>query len=225
MLPDPHVTPQSIHDALEVARDVLGMDIAYFSRIEGGEQEILHVAGDGEAAGVRAGMVVPLDDTYCDRMIRGRIGNIVRDADAEPELTGVAGPASYVGVPLELHDGAVFGTLCAASGQAHPELVERDVRFMRVLARVLAAELERAALRDRFAELDRMERERAQAIDLYRDVLQELVLTRYAIDRRDDSATSTHLERATERTRGAIDALLPDEIEPGGLRGPGDPAH
>ena len=197
MLSGPHI-PESIEDALEVA-------------------------GDGEAAGVRRGMVVPIEDTYCDRMLSERIDNIVRDAAAEPELDGVAGPTAYVGVPLELHDGAVFGTLCAASGRAHPELAERDVRFMRVLARVLAAELERALLRERFAELDQLERDRAQAIDLYRQVLQELVLTRYAIDRRDHPSTSTHLERATSRTREAIEALLPNEIEPGALRGPDDP--
>ena len=168
-------------------------------------------------------MVVPIEDTYCDRMLRGRIDNIVRDAAGEPELEGVAGPTAYVGVPLEFHDGAVFGTLCAASGRAHPELAERDVRFMRVLARVLAAELERTALRERFAELDQLERDRAQAIDLYREVLQELVLTRYSIDRRDHQSTSKHLERATSRTRDAVEALLPHEIEPGGLRGPDDP--
>lgn len=222
MLSGPHV-PQSIEDALEVVREVLDMDIAYVSRVDPTSQEVLEVVGDGEAAGVRRGMVVPIEDTYCDRMLGGRIGNIVHDAAAEPELDGVAGPTAYIGVPLELHDGAVFGTLCAASGEAHPELEERDVRFMHVLARVLAAELERAALRERFAQLDQMERDRAQAIDLYRQVLQELVLTRYAMDRRDHPSTSRHLERATTRTREAIEALLPPEIEPGALRSPGDP--
>jgi GAF domain-containing protein len=136
----------------------------------------------------------------------------------------VAGPASYVGVPLELHDGSVFGTLCAASGEPRTHLAERDVRFMRVLARVLAAELDREALRRAFAELDRKERDRKQAIALYREVLQELVLTRYAVDRRDDKNASVHLERATERTRTAVECLLPDEIEPGALRGPDPPA-
>jgi GAF domain-containing protein len=222
MLAGPHI-PQSIEDALEVVREILGMDIAYVSRVDPTSQEVLRVVGDSEALGVRRGMVVPIEDTYCDRMLKGRIGNIVRDADAEPQLEGVAGPTAYIGVPLELHDGAVFGTLCAASGRAHPELAERDVRFMQVLARVLAAELERESVRERFAELDQLERDRAQAIDLYRQVLQELVLTRYAIDRRDHESTSMHLERATSRTRDAIEALLPHDIEPGALRSPDEP--
>ena len=130
MLSGPHI-PQSIEDALEVVREILGMDIAYVSRVDPTSQEVLRVVGDSEATGVRAGMVVPIEDTYCDRMLRGRIDNIVRNAAAEPELEGVAGPKAYIGVPLEFHDGAVFGTLCAASGRAQPELAERDVRFMR----------------------------------------------------------------------------------------------
>ena len=213
-------TPPAIDEALAVVREVLDMDVAYLSAIGGEEQEILSVTGDGETLAIRPGRVIPLADTYCDRMLNGRIGNLVADASTEPELHSVAGPAAYVGVPLELHDGSVFGTLCAASGAPRPDLGERDVRFMRVLARVLAAELDRAALRQAFVELDRKERDRAHAIALYREVLQELVLTRYAIDRRDDKGTSTHLERATDRTRTAVECLLPDEIEPGALRGP-----
>lgn len=93
---------------------------------------------------------------------------------------------------------------------------------MRVLARVLAAEVERTELRERFAELDRLEDDRARAIRLHREIHQELVLTRYALERRDDAATSRHLERATARMADTIDRLLPDELPPGGLREPDD---
>jgi GAF domain-containing protein len=213
-------TPPAIDEALSVVREVLGMDVAYLSAIDDAEQEIVSVAGDGETLAIRPGRMVPLADTYCDRMLSGRIGNVVPDAGNEPELEDVSGPAAYVGVPLELYDGSVFGTLCAASGAPRPDLADRDVRFMRVLARVLAAELDRDALRRAFTELDRRERDRAHAIALYREVLQELVLTRYAVDRRDDRGMSTHLERATARTREAVESLLPDDIEPGSLRGP-----
>jgi hypothetical protein len=50
------------------------------------------------------------------------------------------------------------------------------------------------------------------------------MLTRYAIDRRDEPSMSRHLQRATERTRVAVERLLPDDIEPGGLRGSQDPS-
>jgi GAF domain-containing protein len=159
-------TPPHIDEALSVCREVLDMDVAYLSSIDGEEQEILHVAGESDTIEIRPGLTVPLADTYCARMLGGQIDNLVADAGEEPELADVAGPAAYVGVPLELHDGSVFGTLCAASGQPRPDLAERDVRFVRVLARVLAAELDRERLREAFAELDRRERDRAYAIEL-----------------------------------------------------------
>ena len=214
------LTPQSVDDALELVRDQLDMDVAYLSRIGDDDQEILRMVGDGEGAGVHEGMVVPLADTYCQRMLDGRIDHAVQDANAEAELAGVPGPVAYVGVPIQLHDGELLGTLCAAGAEPRRNLSDRDVRFMRILARVLAAEFDRAELQRRFADLDRLEDDRARAIQLYREVHQELVLTRYAIDRRDDVATSRHLDTATERVADMIDSLLPDELPPGGLREP-----
>jgi GAF domain-containing protein len=218
----PSHTPQNIDDALELVREVLGMDVAYVSRVGEHDQEILRLVGDSDRAGVHEGMVIALADTYCQRMLDGRIGNTVRDAGAEPELQGVDGPAAYVGVPVELHDGELLGTLCAASGRPHPQLAERDVRFMQVLARVLAAEFDRAELRERFAELDRIEEDRTRALQLYREVHQQLLFVRYALERNDEMLASDHLEVATDRVADVIDSMLPDELPPGGLREPDD---
>jgi GAF domain-containing protein len=214
----PPKTPQNIDDALELVREVLGMDVAYVSRMGEHEQEIIRLIGDSDGAGVHEGMVVPLEDTYCQRMLDGRISSTIQDARAEPELQNVDGPAAYVGVPVELHDGELLGTLCAASGEPNPRLAERDVRFMRVLARVLAAEFDRAELSARFAELDRAEEDRARALQLYREVHHQLVLARYALDREDELHATDHLEVATDRVADVIDSMLPDELGPGGLR-------
>jgi GAF domain-containing protein len=214
----PPQIPRNIDDALELVRDILGMDVAYVSHVGAQEQEILRLVGDSEGVNLHEGMVVPLDDTYCRRMLDGRIGNTVPDASTEPELRGVAGPTAYVGVPVELHDGELLGTLCAASGRPHPQLAERDVRFMHVLARVLASEFDRAELRERFAELDRLEEDRTRAIQLYREVHQQLLLARYALDRNDQLAATDHLDVATDRVADVIDSMLPDELGPGGLR-------
>jgi len=218
----PSETPVALEDALELVREVLEMEVAYVSLVGEHEQEILRLVGDGDRIGVREGMVIPIADTYCQRMLEGRIGNAVPDVAAEGELDGVAGPTAYVGVPIELHDGELLGTLCAASAQPHPKLAERDVRFMQVLARVLASELDRARLRERFDALDRVELDRARAIQLYREVHQQLLLTRYALDRDDELAASDHLETATGRVADVIDSLLPEELPPGGLRPPDD---
>lgn len=46
-------------------------------------------------------------------------------------------------VPLQFSDGSLYGTLCAASHVARHDLGQRDVNFVRVIARVISENLER----------------------------------------------------------------------------------
>jgi anti-sigma regulatory factor (Ser/Thr protein kinase) len=132
---------------LEVARGTLGMQIAYFSRFTTGDQVIERVSGDPGAFGFDAGTHVPRDETFCRRMLNEEMPNAVPDSAAEPALEDLAGEgqhpvSAYLGVPLQLSTGRVYGTLCCASERPNHELGERDVEFMRVLARLLADTIE-----------------------------------------------------------------------------------
>jgi anti-sigma regulatory factor (Ser/Thr protein kinase) len=143
-LSDPRRTVAS---ALEAARELLDMEIAYFSGFTEGTQVIESVVGDSSSFGFRPGDAFPLEDTYCRRMVAGLIPNLIRDAKNDEHVGHLPGThdsdmGSYVGVPLRLHDGRIYGTLCCASHQPSHNLDDRDVRFMRVLARVLADHLE-----------------------------------------------------------------------------------
>jgi anti-sigma regulatory factor (Ser/Thr protein kinase) len=139
---------ERIERILATARETLGMQIAYFTEIDAGEQVIRRVAGDPGGMGLVGGTRVALDDTYCRRMLDEEIPAAVPDADAEPVLRALrevepSRPLAYLGVPLQLSSGRVYGTLCAASESARDELRDRDIAFMRVLARLLADVLER----------------------------------------------------------------------------------
>ena len=62
------------------------------------------------------------------------------------DLTDEANIGSYVGVPLRFSDGRLYGTLCTYSHSPNPSLKARDLQFMRVLARMVAEQLEREEL-------------------------------------------------------------------------------
>jgi hypothetical protein len=47
-------------------------------------------------------------------------------------------------IPVQLSDGSVHGSLCCASNEPRPRLGEPELRFMQVLAGIVAARLERA---------------------------------------------------------------------------------
>ena len=136
--------PSLLQAALEAARAVVGMDVAYFSELTTTDQVILGVAGDSAPFGFEEGTATPLDETYCRRMLEGTIPPVIADAGQVPELASLPTSAmsGYVSVPLQLTSGRVYGTLCCASTEARPDLDERDLAFLRVVARLIADALD-----------------------------------------------------------------------------------
>jgi hypothetical protein len=189
---------------LAIARDELGMDIAYLSEFVGPDQVIRHVVGDGSAFGLDPGTRVPLDGSYCRMVVAGEMSGVIADTAREPKVAGLpvtrtAGLGAYVGVPVRLEGGEVYGTLCCASSAAQPALDARETAFLRVLARVvgdaLAEDRERerleAALTSRSADL-RSTTERLAAS--HAELVRRLSM---AVEYRDD-ATGAHVHRVAE---------------------------
>ena len=133
--------------ALSAAREELGMDAAYIATVDSQEQTIEAMVGRTNSDVLVPGAVIPVDQTYCARMLKGEIPNIVPDTSAEPGLrnvTVIRNIGAYIGVPVQLSDGRVHGSLCCASNEPRPGLGEPELRFMQVLAGIVAARIERA---------------------------------------------------------------------------------
>jgi len=146
---------------LALARTHLGMDVAVVGEFAGGDEVVRAVAGDAGAFGLEIDARIPLEDTYCRRMVDGRIRNVVTDAAADDAVAGLsptteAGVAAYVGVPLTRPGGELYGVLCCFARERRPSLGERDVKFLRLLARIAGEQLEQTRV-DRFAEQLRTE--------------------------------------------------------------------
>lgn len=137
-----------IRRILSLAREQLGMDVAYVAELTPTSQVYQAVSGNADSVRVEEGARLPLDATYCHRMLEGRIPHAVPDTAHEPELselaiTTAAGIGSYVGVPLELSGGRVYGTLCCVSHSPNPEIAEGHVELMRFLAGLVSDQIER----------------------------------------------------------------------------------
>lgn len=123
------------------------MDVAFVSEFVGDEQVFRSLDGDSESFGLEKGGSLPLEGSYCQRIIDGRISNAIPDARQDEsvrdlDVTRDAGVGSYVGFPLWLSNGRLYGTLCCASHTPDPWLRERDLRLMADLAEKLARRLE-----------------------------------------------------------------------------------
>jgi len=122
------------------------MDVAVLGQVRDGREVVRFVAGDG-SFGLAPGASMPIEDTYCHRLLTGRLSNLVPDAQADAQLrdlqiTRAARIGAYIGVPLTTLDARLY-VLCCLAHEQRPQLGERDVRFLRGLADAIAAELEK----------------------------------------------------------------------------------
>lgn len=139
--------PTRIEQVLAAARGQLGMEIAYVSEFGGGAQVISRTDGPSESFGLGVGTSIPLEETYCQRMVDARLPNVIPDAKRDDRVRGLpvtrrADIGAYIGVPVKLSDGRLYGTLCCLSHDFSPSLTERDAQFMHVLGRLVADQLE-----------------------------------------------------------------------------------
>jgi EAL domain-containing protein (putative c-di-GMP-specific phosphodiesterase class I) len=141
---------ESIERILSLARAALDMDVAVMAAFDG-DFVVQAVDGEHEWFDLDVGLRLPVNQTYCGPMTKGEIPHLVNDAAADDRtadlpLTREAGIGAYVGVPIRLWDGTLYGTLCCLSRSAEPSLNGRDVRFLRVLAEIVADQLDRNQL-------------------------------------------------------------------------------
>jgi GAF domain-containing protein len=141
-------TPAAIENMLRNVREALQMDVAFVSKFSEDQLVFRAVEGDAESFGWGEGESFPIDESYCKRVLDGRIPQVVTDAkkeDATKDLrvTSEADIGSYAAVPLVLSDGRLYGTLCCVSHEPDPWLRERDLGLMQRTARWLVEQLER----------------------------------------------------------------------------------
>lgn len=141
-------TWETIRRVLNAARDQLEMDLVLLGEFTDTNEVFRAVAGDAGSFGLAEGTTLPRAETYCQAMIEGRVDNVIPDTSAVPavarlEITGVGNVGRYVGVPVRLPDGRLYGALCGLGHETDPGLRARDARFLGVLATVVEAELGR----------------------------------------------------------------------------------
>ena len=155
---------------LNLARDHLDMETAFVSELTETQQVYRAVVGDAASFGLRVDDGPCRDDTYCNLLVAGQLPYVIADVTADERVrdlptTRDAAIGAYVGVPLTLPDGRLYGTLCCLSHRADPRLGERDGKFLQLIAGMMSsrvAELE--AARAQFAEVRQVLR--TQAVDI-----------------------------------------------------------
>jgi len=124
----PQLSPVMLFDqasqaVVDYLKEAVPLGLWTVSRYDGTDQVYLAVADDTYGKG--PGATVPWSETFCREMVAGA-PQIAPDAMAVPAYAaaGVAATVAigtYVGVPIQRADGALFGTLCGIDPARHPD--------------------------------------------------------------------------------------------------------
>lgn len=134
-----------IAGALDLARERLGMEIAWITEFTDDREVLRVVAGDQDHWDIAEGDSVAAVDSYCVRMLDGRMPRAIPDASKEPAVADLAVTTdldigAYVGVPLVL-DGGLRGAFCCLRHSPARDIDDRDVEVVEFLAQLVADQL------------------------------------------------------------------------------------
>ena len=142
---------ERVAELLRTAREALGLDVAFLTRMDGTTQFIEAVESAVPVA-FHDGMTLPQATSLCQAILVGRLPAVIPDVAGLPDAAAlpaarVFGIRSYVAVPVVIGDGRLYGTLCAAGFGAEPSLRPRDATMLEVLAKAAATVIEPEVLR------------------------------------------------------------------------------
>ncbi|MGH8172241.1 MAG: sensor domain-containing phosphodiesterase [Rhodanobacteraceae bacterium] len=145
----PSSVGRSIDKVLHAARNHLGMDVAFISEFTNDARIFRHVDASIENPPIREGDSAKLVDGYCQRVIDGRLPELIPDTAGVPAAlalpeTHAIPIGAHIAVPIRLGDGRIYGTFCCFSFLPDKSLNERDLGMLRTLADLVASQLEQS---------------------------------------------------------------------------------
>jgi diguanylate cyclase len=137
-----------VRPLLELLQAVTGLESTYLTTIDenAGVQHVLF-ARNTQRMQIPEGLSVPWEGTLCKRALddgkfySDDVANCWGDCDAARAL----GIVTYASTPVRSDGGALYGTLCAASGESKP-LTESTESVLRLFAQLIGQHVEREHL-------------------------------------------------------------------------------
>jgi len=148
---------------LSYLRQRLDFDLWMVTRREGADWILLQVEDHGY--GLQEGSVFCWSDSFCSRMVKGEGPCIAPKVSSIPAYLeapiGQQVPiGAYIGIPIVLSDGSLFGTLCAIDPNAKPDTIQEELPTIELLAKLLSTVLENELkCNEQVRQMERMEAE------------------------------------------------------------------
>lgn len=130
--------------ALKHLHERLGFALWMVTRTEGNNWIVLEANDHGY--GVKAPALFSWTDSFCSRMVDGHGPRVAASSASVPAyveapIASALQIGAYIGVPLRMPDGSLFGTLCAIDPHPKPASIEAELPFVELIGSMLSAQL------------------------------------------------------------------------------------
>ena len=143
----------SVSQVLKLLREHLKMDVIFISEFVDNRRVFRRVEAAPGQRVIDAGQSDPLEESFCQRVVDGRMPRLVtdvgrlfgaQDLPATPFQVG-----AHLSTPVILNDGRVYGTLCCFSFAPNEALTQRDLRKLEMSAQLTARRIDEQHARER----------------------------------------------------------------------------
>lgn len=139
----------SVPEVLRLLREKMSMDIVFVSEFVDGKRVIRHVASEPKNAVIAAGDSNPLEETWCQRVVDGRLPPYIPDATKDPVSAELEKKlpfrvGTFMSAPIVLRDGEVYGTLCCLSFSPVANPDPTDLKRLQYTAQLAAGKIDKS---------------------------------------------------------------------------------
>ena len=126
---------------LSIIRKHLGMKVAFISEFIDGERVFRFVDTENKNSPIEVGDSDPLEETYCKNIVDNKLSNIIYDTSKyditrKLNVTDTLSIGSYMGIPIMLSSGDVYGTFCCYKDSSDETLNQRDLSFLTAISEI-----------------------------------------------------------------------------------------
>ena len=133
---------------LALVRKHLDMDVAFISEFINDERVFKVVDNPSENQIVKVGNADPINETYCQKITDDKLSPIITNTNANPitkamPVTEKLGIGAYIGVPINLSNGKLYGTFCCYKSHHDESLNDRDLSFLNIISEIATGLIEK----------------------------------------------------------------------------------
>lgn len=137
----------AVSDVLRLLRERMKMDVVFVSEFTDGQRVFRHVSQAPDSPVIGEGGSEPLERSWCQRVVDGRLPRFIADTSAHPLaselLRSVPFPiGTHISTPIVLENGDIYGTLCCFSFHPQDKPNTEDLKKLEFTARLAAQKLD-----------------------------------------------------------------------------------